>query len=186
MYKRVSQSYLDNEEQLMSIIYPGHEIVDRVGWIYYFTIDEWYNKYVKIGYSKDVVARKKKFETGLPQKIVVLAVHPGTTKVETALHMHFKEQRLQREWFRKTGPLHRWLNRIHCEDTLDFVDRENAESDNGFFGFFDWAHKKMPHVFNEETLSGVLLGHETNPFENNKSIEQGRLIKMLNELRGGL
>ncbi|WTK18303.1 GIY-YIG nuclease family protein (plasmid) [Streptomyces sp. NBC_01525] len=53
----------------------------------------------KIGRSKDPEKRLAGFQTGCPLPLSVLATHPGSHELETALHRHFAEHRLHGEWF---------------------------------------------------------------------------------------
>lgn len=65
------------------------------GWIYYVRIGD----RVKIGYSTDVKRRMGEY----PPESRLLAVHPGTRKLETEMHQRFAGSRAAgREWFRET------------------------------------------------------------------------------------
>lgn len=66
---------------------------DAPGWIYYLRIDD----KVKIGYTGDITQRMRAYPPGT----TVLAVHPGTPRMERELHRQFAAHLVQgREWFR--------------------------------------------------------------------------------------
>lgn len=55
---------------------------------------------VKIGWSENPQSRIDDLQTSSPHPISLLAVIPGSRADEAALHAHFKDQNLHREWFR--------------------------------------------------------------------------------------
>jgi hypothetical protein len=69
---------------------------------------------MKIGYSKNPMARFSNLDTGSPEELVFWGSIPGSREDETALHNKFKHLRLGGEWFRECGEL---LN--HIEDLAD-------------------------------------------------------------------
>jgi excisionase family DNA binding protein len=66
--------------------------------------------YIKIGYTKNVAQRVASLEGGLPQKLTVHAVMPGSIRKEFALHARFKKHRLNGEWFLREGDLADWVS----------------------------------------------------------------------------
>lgn len=73
------------------------------GWIYYLQIDE---KTIKIGYSKDVTARMRQYAP----TVKLLAVEPGTPKLERARHSLFHAHLSHgREWFQDAPELQAWI-----------------------------------------------------------------------------
>lgn len=54
---------------------------------------------VKLGVASDVEQRLRQLQTGSPYKLVVLAVWPGSQRLERKLHSHFQLYRKEGEWF---------------------------------------------------------------------------------------
>lgn len=64
------------------------------GWIYYIQIDD----RIKIGFSLDVKSRMRAY----PPNAHLLAVHPGTKKLEREMHEQFRSALAAgREWFHR-------------------------------------------------------------------------------------
>jgi len=63
------------------------------------------NGQVKIGYSRDPVARLPALQTGSPYPLELLAVKPGGQTVEAELHTKYANDRLEGEWFQLTPML---------------------------------------------------------------------------------
>jgi len=57
------------------------------------------NEYIKIGWSNNPQERIKSIQTGSPYKVMTMAVLPGDSEVENALHNKFKKYRTSGEWF---------------------------------------------------------------------------------------
>jgi hypothetical protein len=54
----------------------------------------------KVGYSKSPERRLKQLQTGHPDKIVLLATHPGSIADERRFHDWLSPSRSSGEWFR--------------------------------------------------------------------------------------
>lgn len=63
------------------------------------------NGQVKIGHSKEPLIRLAGLQTASPHKLELLAVVPGTEKVEAELHRKFATFRLSGEWFQLSDQL---------------------------------------------------------------------------------
>jgi hypothetical protein len=75
------------------------------GWVYYIQIDG----LIKIGYAADVAKRMRSY----PPTAQLLAVEPGTLKVEKARHQHFgKHLAKGREWFSDVPELREWIDTL--------------------------------------------------------------------------
>jgi len=81
-----------------------------------------YGEYVKIGISRDVVARVAALQVGAPEEIRIIAVLDGWEAEERALHIRFEQYRLKGEWFRKTGDLADWIEGGCQPDTQGSLD----------------------------------------------------------------
>lgn len=78
------------------------------GWIYYIQVDDT----IKIGYAKNVANRMRAY----PPSAKLLAVEPGTKKLEAARHGHFHYCLAHgREWFRIEGDLTTWIEELRAE-----------------------------------------------------------------------
>ncbi len=77
----------------------------------YFIHDE-FSGAVKIGHAKNPRRRMELFQTGNPNKLVLLGSIPGGEWVETEIHDHFKSAHLRGEWFRATTGVLRQIDNI--------------------------------------------------------------------------
>lgn len=78
------------------------------GWVYYIRIDDT----IKIGYAKNVASRMRAY----PPSATLLAVEPGTKKLERARHNHFHAYLAHgREWFRPSDELLTWIETLIAE-----------------------------------------------------------------------
>lgn len=68
---------------------------------------------IKIGQSKNVVARLRTLSTSTHRTMTLLGVIPGGTAKERELHERFSGQRLHREWFRDSDELRAYIA-AHC------------------------------------------------------------------------
>ena len=68
----------------------------------YFVSD---GEYVKIGFTEDedISKRIRALQTGNARKLELVAVIPGDTSAETALHRVLSELRVSGEWFKLSG-----------------------------------------------------------------------------------
>lgn len=57
---------------------------------------------VKVGFSSDPFTRIKELQTGNPQRLEVIAVFPGSRKLEKGIHARLNQYRISGEWFRWT------------------------------------------------------------------------------------
>lgn len=72
------------------------------GWVYYIRIGDTY----KIGYARQVASRMRQY----PPNAELLAVEPGTPKIEKARHSLFRAHLAYgREWFRTNPELDQWI-----------------------------------------------------------------------------
>lgn len=75
------------------------------GWVYYLRIDDT----IKIGYAKNVTSRMRAY----PPSAKLLAVEPGTKKLERQRHGHFHAYLAHgREWFRPSAELTTWIDTL--------------------------------------------------------------------------
>lgn len=86
------------------------------GTIYFASSGE----YVKIGFTRSVSKRIKKYSTENPLPTVLLHSEPGTFETENLTHRRFAHLRVHHEWFRKTQEL---LDYIEERKRL-FADQE--------------------------------------------------------------
>ncbi len=77
-------------------------LVERTGSSVYFVAA---GERVKIGWSRNVVARISQLQTANPEPISLLGVMPGGLALERQLHRQFHDARLAGEWFEKTPEL---------------------------------------------------------------------------------
>ena len=100
---------IDERERLLHLntlqIEGGHDPVPGApipGWVYYVRVDDT----IKIGYAKNVASRMRHY----PPNAELLAVEPGTLKVEKQRHDHFNAYLAWgREWFRTSDELMTWI-----------------------------------------------------------------------------
>lgn len=86
----------------------------EAGWIYYLRVGE----RIKIGYTKDIGQRMRQY----PPHSTLLAVHPGTPKLEREMHHKFLHLLANgREWFTVADEIIR-----HTEQVRQDFKRENA------------------------------------------------------------
>jgi hypothetical protein len=64
--------------------------------------------HIKIGYSKNPVARLPKLETGCPYPLKLIAFYKAPQELEFFLHFLFRDLRETGEWFRAAPVLWRW------------------------------------------------------------------------------
>lgn len=75
------------------------------GWIYYLRVGDT----IKIGYARSVYNRLRQY----PPNAVLLAVEPGTPKIERARHSLFHAHLAAgREWFHPNAELDTWIDQI--------------------------------------------------------------------------
>jgi hypothetical protein len=82
---------------------------DRIpGWVYYLQVDDT----IKIGYARDVPSRMRAY----PPSAKLLAVEPGTPKLERQRHDHFNAYLAHgREWFLDRPELRAWIATLITE-----------------------------------------------------------------------
>lgn len=68
---------------------------------YVYVIGEEHTNYVKVGYSDDPEARRKKLQTGNPRELVLRWKYPvsGGRRHEEALHKYLVEFHVRDEWY---------------------------------------------------------------------------------------
>lgn len=78
------------------------------GWVYYIQVGE----HIKIGFARNVAKRMRAY----PPNADLLAVEPGTLKVEKARHDQFHAYLDRgREWFRPADELMAWIDSLRAE-----------------------------------------------------------------------
>lgn len=78
------------------------------GWIYYIRTDDT----IKIGYAANVSRRMRSY----PPTAELMAVEPGTRKLEAARHDHFHAYLAHgREWFRDVTEIREWIDTLVTE-----------------------------------------------------------------------
>jgi len=60
---------------------------------------------IKIGFSRDVLARLIRLQIGNPNELVLLAACEGSERDESALHSRFADLWVRGEWFREAHEL---------------------------------------------------------------------------------
>ncbi len=80
---------------------------------------------IKIGFSKNPLRRYQDLQSGNPEKLRLLAIHPGGAELERTLHRYFKPSRLLNEWFDPTDEL------LDLIDNVDQLRHWNADSYDG-------------------------------------------------------
>jgi hypothetical protein len=68
-----------------------------------------FDHYVKIGWSSNFAQRKADLQQGLPKKLEIFLLMPGTVADERRLHAQFAKHRLRGEWFAFAGSLAAWI-----------------------------------------------------------------------------
>lgn len=89
------------EEAVRRAIGPRPLRSERVGYVYFIEGGD----RIKIGYTTNGRARRKKMLTDAPVDLKLLHIESGTFRVEKMLHRQFAELRVRGEWFRKTPEL---------------------------------------------------------------------------------
>jgi hypothetical protein len=87
---------------------------------------------VKIGTSTNVLKRVKDLASQSPVPLELVAVVPGNTTDEAALHDRFNDARDHGEWFRPVPEL------------LEFIDAAVMLSDALAYGFGKWKEEQQP------------------------------------------
>lgn len=64
---------------------------------------------VKIGVAGDVADRLKKLQTGCPYPITIIGLMSGGPLEEKGLHERFRNYRVQREWFRFSNEIQKFV-----------------------------------------------------------------------------
>lgn len=82
---------------------------DRRGRAYGMIYVIGYDYYVKIGFTRNLKKRLASLSQTCPRKLRVYFTLRGSMKEERRLHEHFKECRLDREWFEYRGKLGKWI-----------------------------------------------------------------------------
>lgn len=78
------------------------------GWIYYIRIDDT----IKIGYTSDLEQRIRQY----PPNATLLALEPGTPKIERARHSLFHAHLAYgREWFKINTELDTWIQQLNVK-----------------------------------------------------------------------
>lgn len=78
------------------------------GWLYYVQVGD----LIKIGYAQNVRARL----TAYPPNTVLLAVEPGTRRLERERHLNFRPFLAEgREWYRADAELMEWVAKVRAE-----------------------------------------------------------------------
>jgi hypothetical protein len=89
----------------------------------YFIYD---SKYIKIGFTNNLTARKKSLQTSNPNKLIVLGYIFGNKFTEQELHKTFKQYHVHGEWFRPE------------QDLLDYINNNNELE-----VYIDWLQDKL-------------------------------------------
>lgn len=76
--------------------------------IYFISADE-ANK-VKIGFTNNLKKRLKQLQTSSPFELKVLLILEGDEHKEKELHLKFKKQRVNGEWFEKTEEISKFIS----------------------------------------------------------------------------
>ena len=84
--------------------------VPITGWIYFIEYHEFGP--VKIGYATNIDKRLIGLQTACPYELKVLLGIPGGYECETALHMHFYDERMHGEWFSQTRKIKRLIRKL--------------------------------------------------------------------------
>ena len=72
-----------------------------VGFVYFIQEEE--TGRIKIGFSeKHPEGRLKDFQTGNPNKLILLGYIEGTPQDESNLHQEFSQERIRNEWFKSS------------------------------------------------------------------------------------
>ena len=74
----------------------------------YFIVQD--NRFVKIGYTDNLVDRMKSLQTASPKTLKVKALLDGGCKTEAELHRMFAQARARGEWFQQTREV-KWFMR---------------------------------------------------------------------------
>jgi len=69
-------------------------------------------KKVKIGYAKNIIRRLKSISAHSPVEVEILGFMKGDVNGEHAIHRHFKEFRLHKEWFELSSPIEKFIENI--------------------------------------------------------------------------
>lgn len=93
----------------------------------------------KIGRSKDVLARAKSLRTGTSDELIIHAMKPGSSEIESKLHRLFQSDRRQGEWFAASPSLSQhvydvWKKNLilppeHQKKLLTFAEKNRIFAD---------------------------------------------------------
>lgn len=90
------------------------------------------DEYMKVGYTSDVSRRLAELQAANPRKLRIIAVVPGTQKLEAAFHTVLAPYRTTGEWFKITGDVRKLLILLEAGARPDGVSSLRAlmEFDN--------------------------------------------------------
>ena len=92
---------------------------DNPGWVYYAKIGD----NIKIGYAADVKKRMAQY----PPETRVLAVEPGSKKLERERHKEFAHSLIHgREWFRESYPITKHIETLRAKHGSDLEDLNHS------------------------------------------------------------
>lgn len=77
---------------------------------------------IKIGFTASPARRIKQLRTGIPHKLTVLALAPGSYELEAMIHRHFAASQLEGEWFEQTPDLLKLASNLK-----DYLDRHISQ-----------------------------------------------------------
>ena len=112
--------------------------------------------YMKVGYTTDVSRRLAELQAANPRKLRIVAVVPGTQKLEAAFHAVLAPYRTTGEWFKITGKVKRLLMLLEAGARPDGVSSLQAlmEFENSAALAAAWVNAGA-----DKTARGIALPH---------------------------
>lgn len=89
---------------------------DPTSWVYFIRRGE--SGPFKIGWSRSPRARLAQLQTGQEVQLRLVAMAPGGSREESALHRRFAETRLVGEWFRSSPIICAYINTVNATGVL--------------------------------------------------------------------
>lgn len=113
---------------------------------------------VKIGKAKNISARIKTLQTGIPYPLQLLGVMAGRTGLEGALHRKFHTSRLNGEWFERDSNLLEFIHQNTSDPSALFYRKKYIEIDEAMTNLkiqFENRKQEIEHAARESLLKDI-------------------------------
>jgi len=91
--------------------------------IYFMSCDEVPQCPIKIGWSNNPEERREHLSKGSPYPLKIIGMVHSPFEGEGLLHIHFAEERLHGEWFRRSSRLESWIK----DNAFSYAEWEERE-----------------------------------------------------------